>query len=124
MRTRNTFTSNEVLNTQEKPLAKAVRTALDTFSKRELNLVDNPLAEYWNEVLDILNLDNTTKSEETSYRLWKTFWVSSTKLREIIERDRMDEQVLKMLAQVWLKELDLSKNVSSREKFDFQLFAR
>lgn len=124
MRTRNTiWTQSESLKTQENPLNKAVRFALNEYSSREMNLVENPFAEYWIEIDTILALNNTSKAEETTYKLWKLFWVKSKEVREMIERDRMDEQVLSMLAQVWIRDLDLSKSEKRNEPLDFHLFA-
>lgn len=110
MRTREVInTSSEVLKTQEKTLSKAVMSAMKEFGNRENNLIDNPFAEYWIEVNDILTLSNTSSAEETTYKLWKLFWVTSINLRKIIERDRDDLQVLNMLRQVWLGNMSLPK---------------
>gem|GEM_PF-4355965 len=49
-------TSNETLRTQEKPLSKAVRIAMDSYSERELNLLDNPFAESKVKVSNVLDI--------------------------------------------------------------------
>jgi len=56
------------------------------------------------------------------------YWLSDPEvedqIREMIKRDRMDDQVLKMLAQAWIKDLDSYKEAYTRKSPDFQTIAR
>ncbi len=94
-------TSNETLRTQEKPLSKAVRIAMDSYSERELNLLDNPFAESKVKVSNVLDITWYSNEEEKTYELWQLLWLSHAKLQSLVERDRK-EKVEEMLAQFWL----------------------
>ncbi len=103
MRTREIQTlSPSVEVQQQKTLSKDTKNTLGEFNKRWLRLLENPLAEYGDKALGVLDMKDTTKDEETSINLWQMLWISNKKLWEMITSDRENNQVSKMLSQAGL----------------------
>jgi hypothetical protein len=88
-------------NTQDR-LSKDTKNSLIEFNKRWISLLENPLAEYGNEALSVLNMKNTTKDEEISINLGQMLWLSNKKLWEIITNDRENKQIENMISPFWL----------------------
>ena len=104
MRTREIQTLSPSIEAQkiQDTLSKDTKSTLSEFNKRTTNLLTNPLAEFWDKALSILDMKNTSKNEETSIQLGRILWIPDKKLWGMVEKDRGDLQIDKMLAPFWL----------------------
>jgi hypothetical protein len=94
------------INTNNEIWSKDVLTALKWFNNRLTKLPENPFAEYWNKAINILDMKDTTKEEETWMQVWQMFWHSLTKMWEMVQIDRWNNQIEKMLAPFWITTSD------------------
>lgn len=101
MRTREIQTLSTSIEAQN-TLSKDTNNALKEFNHRTQNLLINPLSEFWNKAITILDMKNTTKDEETTISLGKMFWIQNKKLWEIITNDRENKQIENMISPFWL----------------------
>ena len=96
----------------------------DKYKQRILDLLENPKLNYYKkEILSILEMKNLSDDEKLELSLWKMFWISRSKLWEMIKQDRIDkafqelinflkvDSMLTWLQKMWILPLNNEKNI-------------
>lgn len=82
----------------------------ESFTEKELKkywerikwLLENPFSEKWREIMEIIELWETTKEEENYIELWELLWIQRSKLINSVNKDREELQIKEMLKNLWI----------------------